>query len=238
MSNVSINQPAKPKLDQSGISRMILAPLFILLMGALLFGSAGRLDWWGAWVFLALFLLLMVVAVIWSLRNNPELINERGRVAENTKWWDKIILMLYTLLLLGSMVVAGLDARFGWSDMPPGIQILGGVSLLAAIGMVYWAATSNAYLSTVVRIQDDRGQQVVTTGPYQYVRHPMYSAMFFFFLGIPLLLGSWWALLPAALNIVLFIVRTALEDRTLQVELPGYTEYAQCVRYRLIHGVW
>ncbi len=236
MSNVKPNRSAR--LERSGIARMIQLPIFVLLMGALLFGTAGRLDWWGAWAFLSLFVLMVIVAVFWSLRNNPELLNERGRVAENTKPWDKVILALYTCLLLGMLVTAGLDARLRWSAMAPALRILGGLGLLAAMGLVYWVATSNAYLSTVVRIQDDRGQQVVTTGPYRYVRHPMYSGMFFFFWSIPLLLGSWWALLPGTLNVIVFIVRTALEDKTLQAELPGYAEYAQRVHYRLIPGVW
>jgi len=238
MSTVNVSPSNKAKLDRSGISRLVQAPLFILLLGALLFGVAGTFDWPGAWAFLGLFVAMMAVAVVWSLRNNPDLLNERGKVAENTKAWDKIILTLYTLLLLAMMVVAGLDRRFGWSSMPVWVQILGGVGLLLAMALVYWVATSNAYLSTVVRIQDDRGQQVVTSGPYQYVRHPMYSAMFFFFWSIPLLLGSWWALIPATLNVLVFIVRTALEDKTLQAELPGYSEYAKRVRYRLVPGVW
>jgi protein-S-isoprenylcysteine O-methyltransferase Ste14 len=238
MSNVSTNPSVKPKLDRSGINRLIQVPIFILLLGALLFGSAGRLDWWGAWAFLALFILMLVVAAIWSLRNNPDLLNERGRIAENTKSWDKVILSLYVMLLLGMMVAAGLDVRFNWSTMLLVMQILGGIGLLAAMGLVYWVATSNAYLSAVVRIQEDRGHQVVTVGPYQYVRHPMYAADLFFFWSIPLLLGSWWALIPGMLIMVVMIIRTALEDKTLQTELPGYAEYAKCVRYRLIPGIW
>ena len=158
MSTVNVSPSNKAKLDRSGISRLVQAPLFILLLGALLFGVAGVFDWPGAWAFLGLFVAMMAVAVVWSLRNNPDLLNERGRVAENTKAWDKIILTLYTLLLLAMMVVAGLDRRFGWSSMPVWVQILGGVGLLLAMALVYWVATSNAYLSTVVRIQDDRGQ--------------------------------------------------------------------------------
>jgi protein-S-isoprenylcysteine O-methyltransferase Ste14 len=118
------------------------------------------------------------------------------------------------------------------------VEIVGWIGLLLAMGLVAWVAINNAYLSAVVRIQDDRGQQVVTTGPYRYVRHPMYAADLFFFWGIPLLLGSWWALVPSLLIVVVMIIRTALEDKTLQAELPGYKEYAEKVRYRLVPGVW
>jgi protein-S-isoprenylcysteine O-methyltransferase Ste14 len=238
MSTLNNHPSNKPKLERSGINRLIQAPVFVLLLGVFLFGTAGTLDWWGAWAFLALFMLMIVVAAVWSLRHNPDLLNERGKIAENTKAWDKVILSLYTLLMLAMMVTAGLDVRFGWSAMPPGLQILGGMGLLAAMGLVSWVATTNAYLSAVVRIQEDRGHQVVDAGPYQYVRHPMYAGDLFFFWGIPLLLGSWWALVPAMLNVIVFIVRTALEDHTLQTELPGYREYAQRVRYRLLPGIW
>jgi protein-S-isoprenylcysteine O-methyltransferase Ste14 len=230
------NHPAG--LNRSGIGRLIQIAIFVLLIGAILFGAAGRLDWWGAWALILGFAFFMALAAVWTLRHNLDLLNERGQIAENTKAWDKVLLTLYTLLLLGTLAIAGLDVRFRWSVMPPALQAVGGAGLLLAAGLVYWAATSNAYLSAVVRIQTDRGQQVVTTGPYRYVRHPMYSAMFFFFWGIPLLLGSWWALIPSTLNVVVFIVRTVLEDKTLQAELPGYAEYAQSVRYRLVPGLW
>ncbi len=139
---------------------------------------------------------------------------------------------IYTVMLLVLFAVAGLDAgRFGWSVMPIAVQIAGYVALLMAMAVTYWAMAANPFLSTVVRIQDDRGHYVVTSGPYRYVRHPMYAMMFFMWPGIALELGSWWALIPAAVIVIVFVIRTALEDRTLQAELPGYAEYAQ--RYPL-----
>jgi protein-S-isoprenylcysteine O-methyltransferase Ste14 len=104
--------------------------------------------------------------------------------------------------------------------------------------LIWWVTSVNRRLSTMVRIQDDRGQQVVTNGPYRYVRHPMYVGTVLFAPGIPLLLGSWWALIPAGMIIVIFIIRTAMEDKTLMEELPGYAEYTKQVRYRLIPGIW
>ena len=227
----------RPKLGRSGYLRIVKVVVFILMLGILLFLPAGRLDWPEAWIFLLGFVLAMVVAGIWSMRNNPDLINERGRVAENTKGWDKILLTLYTLSFFALMVTAGLDVRYRWSSVPLGLKIAGGMGLILAFGLVFWVANTNAYLSAVVCIQDDRGHQVVTDGPYCYVRHPMYAGMFFFEC-IPFLLGSWWALIPGGLMIVIFIIRTALEDKTLIAELPGYAEYAQRVRYRLLPGIW
>jgi len=236
MSDVKTSQPVK--LDRSGINRILQILATLLIFGAVLFALAGRLDWWEAWAFLAIFVLAVCVNGLWTLRHNPGLINERGRIAKESKPWDKVLMSLYTLFLLGMVVVAGLDARFGWSEAPQAIKIVGGLVFILAMLLVFWVMTANTFLSTMVRIQTERGHYTVTTGPYRYVRHPMYAGMFFFFWGIPLLLGSWWALIPGVVNVVIFIIRTALEDKTLQAELPGYAEYAQRVRYRLVPGVW
>ncbi len=239
MSNpVSSQSGQKPSLERSGIRRIVQVLVSILLIGALLFLSAGRFDWLWGWLFLAGLLLLILPSAV-VMRKSPDLINERGRRAENIKGWDKVLMGIYSLVLFTAPVVAGLDAvRFGWSAMPLALHVIGGVLSIPAMIMPLWAMSANAYLSTMVRIQDDRGQQAVTTGPYRYVRHPMYVGTIFFGLCIPLFLGSWWAFIPCGLIVVIFIIRTALEDRTLQEELPGYAEYAQRVRYRLLPGVW
>jgi len=210
----------------------------VLLIGALLFLSAGRFDWVWAWLLLAIWLLLMLMSAF-VMRKSPGLINERGRRAENIKGWDKVLMAVYSLVLFTVPVVAGLDAvRFEWSVMPLALHVIGAVLSIPAMIMPLWALSANAYLSTMVRIQDDRGHRVVTAGPYQYVRHPMYVGTIFFGLCIPLFLGSWWALVPGGLIVVIFVIRTALEDKTLREELPGYAEYAQRVRYRLLPGLW
>jgi len=239
MSNpVSSQSGQKPSLERSGIRRIVQVLVSILLIGALLFLSAGRFDWLWGWLFLAGLLLLILPSAV-VMRKSPDLINERGRRAENIKGWDKVLMGIYSLVLFTAPVVAGLDAvRFGWSAMPLALHVIGGVLSIPAMIMPLWAMSANAYLSTMVRIQDDRGQQAVTTGPYRYVRHPMYVGTIFFGLCIPLFLGSWWAFIPCGLIVAIFIIRTALEDRTLQEELPGYAEYAQRVRYRLLPGVW
>jgi protein-S-isoprenylcysteine O-methyltransferase Ste14 len=215
-----------------------LLALLVVLAG-LLFIPAGRLDWLQVWLFILAFGGFLLFYGIWGLRNDPAQLAERSRRGENAKSWDRIILAAYTVLLVAMLISAGLDAgRFGWAPAPLWLQVTSWLGLALAGGIVWWTASVNTYLSRVVRIQDDRGQQVITTGPYRYVRHPMYVGVILMVLSLPLALGSLAALLPGALIAVLFVIRTALEDRTLQAELPGYAGYAQRVRYRLVPGVW
>ena len=243
MANISPNQPGNPTpvLENSGKRRIIQVFGFILLIGLIMFLCAGRLDWPQAWIFLGGYLLSILGLLGWGLHSGSasiNLINERGRMAENVKSWDKVLISIYTVALLALFVVTGLDARFRWSVIPVIWQIVGFICLCLAMFLILWVTSVNRRLSTMVRIQDDRGQQVVTNGPYRYVRHPMYVGTVLFAPGIPLLLGSWWALIPAGLIIVIFIIRTAMEDKTLMEELPGYAEYTRQVRYRLIPGIW
>ena len=211
----------------------------IVILDALLFGAAGRLDWLGAWLLTGLYFLFLLLVAIWMSVKAPGLMEERSRKAGNVKTWDNIIMSIYTVLLFALLITAGLDAgRFRWSVMPVTLQILG-IVLLALSGYVIWRVTAvNYYLSRYARIQDDRGQKVVAEGPYRFVRHPMYAMIIPFMAGIAFVLGSWWALLPGGLIGVLFVIRTAMEDKMLQQELPGYREYAQKVRYRLFPGIW
>jgi protein-S-isoprenylcysteine O-methyltransferase Ste14 len=228
----------KPRLERSGINRLIQVFGSVLLMGLVLFLSAGRLDWPAAWIFLGTYVLVILTLGVWAIRKNPEVVNERGKM-ENMKSWDKTLMTIYTVMIFVVFAVAGLDAgRFGWSVMPIALQVVGFVALILAMAVTYWAMATNPFLSTIVRIQDDRGHYVITTGPYRYVRHPMYAMMFFMYPGIALELGSWRALIPATVIVIVFVIRTALEDQTLQAELPGYAEYAQRTRYRLVPGVW
>jgi protein-S-isoprenylcysteine O-methyltransferase Ste14 len=212
----------------------IAAPL---IMGAILFGAAGRLDWVMGWIYVA----VSSAGYGYStLTMSPELAAERGGFHEGVKNWDKMLVSISGLFSpLGTLIVAGLDFRNGWSPAPaltPQLVTLGFFSL--SYVLFNWAIAANAFFSKFVRIQKDRGHSVVTSGPYRYVRHPGYVARIVEALATPVLLGSLWALIPATLCAITFIVRTALEDRTLQDELEGYTDYAQRVRYRLLPGVW
>jgi protein-S-isoprenylcysteine O-methyltransferase Ste14 len=236
MSDTTNNSPAK--LDRSGKNRIVTVLGTILLFGAILFIAAGRLDWPEAWIFLAIYLAGTLSFGLWVLRHNPDVINERGRVGKNAKSWDKVIRIFYAICLLGILVLTGLDARFAWSSVPLWAKILGGIGFIISLLLAFSAMMANTFLSTFVRIQDDRGHTTVSSGPYRFVRHPMYAGSLFMYWGMPLLLGSWWALIAGGLNMIVLVVRTALEDKTLQAELPGYKEYVKKVHYRLIPGIW
>jgi protein-S-isoprenylcysteine O-methyltransferase Ste14 len=208
---------------------------------ALVFAAAGTVFWTALWVLLGFYFLTTGGWMIWLKRRNPGLLKERmsGETHPDVKGWDRTIIRAYTGLLAAMLLLAPLDAvRFRWSRVPLGVQALALAGLFAAWALVIWAFRENAFLAAVVRIQAERGHTVCTTGPYRIVRHPMYVGVILTVLGVPVLLGSLFALVPAVLIAGLFVLRTALEDRTLQAELPGYADYARTVRWKLLPGVW
>ncbi len=220
-------------------SMLLRAPLAMIALGALFFIPAGTLRWLMGWLVIALHVVYFMVLVPLLVRASPDLIPERTKlITSDTKGWDKWLTPLMGVVLLAGMVVAGLDHRFGWTQIPVWLQWVG----LAVTGVGYslfgWAMLVNRYFSRVVRIQDDRGHQVVSSGPYSMVRHPGYAGFIPAFLGLGLALGSVWGLALMALSGAMLIARTALEDRTLRAELPGYADYAKRVRYRLLPGIW
>ncbi len=218
--------------------RIVQILLLVVFEATLLFASAGRLDWWWAWVFLGIYMVGVVVNAAFMFRYSPETIARRAS-AEGMKRWDKIVGGLWGAAGVLQLVVAGLDERYGWSgSLSLAVHSIGIAGLVFGFGLFSWAMITNAYFATVVRVQQASGHTVCTTGPYQFVRHPGYVGSILESFALPLLLGSLWALIPGALAVVFIIVRTALEDRTLQNELAGYTDYAQQVRYRLLPGVW
>ena len=211
----------------------------IAAMGVALFGSAGRIDWWPGWAVIGVWLVWFTTTDLFILRRNPALLAERLAPPKGAKAWDRAILSTLRLTELARYILAGLDQRYGWTgDFPLAAQIAAVLACALSYALFSWAMASNAFFSQVVRIQSERGQTVATGGPYRYVRHPSYAAMILFELALSTLLASWWALLAGGVCAALIILRTALEDRTLQAELSGYAEYAQRVRYRLIPGLW
>jgi protein-S-isoprenylcysteine O-methyltransferase Ste14 len=212
--------------------------MFVFL-GLILFLGSGNIRWRAAWVYLGISLLSVAINAIFMLHTSPETVAERGQ-AKGWQDWDKLISGLWAgVQYLILSILAALDARFHWSG-EIGIFWHGVGALVYALSLALsgWAMITNAYFSTAARIQSDRGQQVCRTGPYRYVRHPGYVAFVIQSLGMAILLGSLWALLPALAAGALMVTRTAFEDRMLQKELPGYKEYTSEVKFRLLPGVW
>ena len=211
------------------------------VFAALLFVSAGTLLWPAGWAFMALFFGFALAIVLWLAREDPELLAERmsSPIQRGQPLWDKVFVVTVLLLFVAWLIVMPLDAvRFGWSEVPDWLQLLGALGLLLSFYIMFLTFRENAYLALVVKLQEEKGQSVVSTGPYRYVRHPMYASMFLFFPATALLLGSWWGLLLCPVILGLLVWRTTLEDRLLQNELAGYDAYARNVRYRLIPGIW
>ncbi|MCX6026258.1 MAG: isoprenylcysteine carboxylmethyltransferase family protein [Chloroflexi bacterium] len=236
----NIDTPLDPSRSRGGpaarwIVRTVLGGL---VMAAILFLAAGTAAWPGAWIYLGG---LLAPGLLTPLVVDPGLLAERmTRRHPDQKPWDRILFGLYGLVNgLVVPIIAGLDRRYAWSPALPGWWTW--VALLVFAGgwaVNLWAMAANKYFAEVVRLQLDRGQTVVSSGPYLHVRHPGYLGGMLVLLSCPFLLGSLWALSAAIVGTSLLVVRTALEDRMLQAELPGYAEYAAKVRYRLLPGIW
>ena len=221
------------------VKRFVQVGFQLLILAAALFLSSWRWDWDMAWAFVGVSAAVLIVGGIGLLKINPGLVAERTQMGEGTKGWDRVLTVLYGLMGITTLLVSGLDRRFGWSGgVPLAVQIA--ALVLFALGdlFAFWAMWSNAFFATTVRIQDERDHAVATSGPYRYVRHPGYSGWLVCNIVPPLILDSLWALIPAVLTVLIILIRTAAEDRTLHEELPGYKEYAQRTRYRLLPYVW
>jgi protein-S-isoprenylcysteine O-methyltransferase Ste14 len=217
------------------ILRALLAPV---LMVGLLFLVAGTWDFWQAWVYLIINMILLVLMST-VLSPNSELVEERLNPKQGMKGWDKFYFAVTTPLYVIALLLAGLDQRYGWTtNMPLAIYWMSVIVYILGQAIFQWARYTNQYFSSVVRIQTDRGQTVCKDGPYKYVRHPGYVGGFLFTITVGLVLGSWYASIPQVIAALMLVWRTAREDRTLQAELPGYAEFAKETRYRLVPGVW
>ena len=227
-----------PHLMRKFIRRTVLSLLFL---NVVLFGAAGTLNWPEAWVYLALAAAMSFGGGFWLARHDPALLAERlgSLIQREQKGWDKLFMVAMLALWTGWLVLMGLDAaRYRWSAVPLALQGAGFVLLCLGSYLVWLTLKANSYAAPVIKIQKERGHRVVTTGPYAYVRHPMYAGALLFMLGVPLLLGSWWGLLGAAGLMVLLGLRTVLEERTLKAELDGYADYTSRVPYRLVPHLW
>ncbi len=210
-----------------------------LLMIAMIFIPAGRITYWQGWVFVGTIFLIVLISSI-AFVSKTDLIEERMKPGPGTKWWDKVFYAFFIPTFYAVIIIASLDAgRFQWSPLlPVSVYIVGYMSFILSNFIHLWAMWINRFFSSTVRIQTDRKHEVVQDGPYRFVRHPGYVGGILLAISSSLVLGSLWALIPAAFVGILLIIRTYLEDVTLQKELAGYADYAKKVRYRLLPGIW
>lgn len=228
--------------EQPGVNKRSLVfriVIYTAIVAAILFLSAGDWGWSMGWVYISIFGLVNVLSIL-LVPIDQELVDERTQLKEDVKTWDKWLATIPSVLFpFGFVVVGALDHRFGWSgsfSFP--LTVAAGVISVAGYGFSLWAARVNKFYARYVRIQKERGHSTVTEGPYRIVRHPGYAGLIWYCLASAVILDSMWAFVPAGLIVVLLIIRTALEDRTLKAELTGYKEYTQQTRYRLLPGVW
>jgi protein-S-isoprenylcysteine O-methyltransferase Ste14 len=237
-----MNEESETALNRAGIGVLVGTFVAPFIQIAMFFLGAGRVDLPRAWLYLAVSLPGMFGGIALVARANPELVNRRGlwRTRKDTRPWDRRLLITYGLWAFYVVpVVSGLDVgRFEWSHLGTWAAVVG--TLLFCLGsiLIAWAMLANAHFEVTVRIQTDRGHKVVTSGPYAMVRHPGYLGLGLWAFGTPLILGSACGLIPAAVAVATLVARTALEDRTLRGELPGYADYARRVRYRLLPCLW
>jgi protein-S-isoprenylcysteine O-methyltransferase Ste14 len=226
----------KPMSRTKAILCAIGSPLTLV---PLVFLPVGRIDWTPGWIFVAVLVAVFALSALLLARVNPMLYRARSRFQPGTKKWDLILLAVLFPTIVIEIPLATLDAgRMGWSDAPLWVVLIGYVLFIGGIAVTTWAQAVNPFFEPGVRIQKERAQRVIMSGPYKLVRHPGYAAAIAMFIGIPLALASWWALLPATLAITLLVVRTHWEDRLLYAGLSGYPEYAVRTRYRLLPNLW
>jgi len=239
MSSKTVSQ----KAVQTGSPRQWIGIIVLYLFIPLaLLACGGDLGLWQAWIYSLLVVAAGIGGRIWAEQRHPGLMAERQNIEkiQSAKAWDKVLAPLMALSLgFPLVIVAGLDHRYGWSpEFPLWLIVLGFILISLGYAFAAWALAENRFFSSVVRIQTDRGHVVCDSGPYRIVRHPGYAGNIPPLLGIVLALGSVWTLIPAAVALIIAVIRTALEDQTLWEELPGYRDYAQRVRYRLVPGIY
>jgi protein-S-isoprenylcysteine O-methyltransferase Ste14 len=235
---IGLAQLTDPSMKEY-LPRIVSGFIGLVAFAVVWFGIAGRVNWWRGWGVL-LAMVVYVGLLSWRLAKvNPELLLERNRPGGVVEAWDRVLIGIYSVFLVVLLSLAALDGgRYRWSRVPLGVQMSGWVLLILS-GMAIWhVMMTNAYLSSWARLQEDRGQVVVTEGLYGIIRHPMYLGVMLAILGMPLALGSWWALIPAVLIAGLFAYRAYREDRMLRDGLPGYAEYAEAVKSGLLPGIW
>lgn len=232
---MTVTEP-EPMSRAAAISYAIGLPLALI---ALVFLPVGRLDWLPGWFFIGFLVLVYGISALVLVYANPVIYRARSRFQPGTKRWDRILLALMLPAMVAEIPLATLDAgRMFWSIVPGWIVVLGYVLLAAGMALGTWAQAVNRFFEPGVRLQRERGQHVISAGPYALVRHPGYVSALMMFAGLPLALASWWGLIPAVWASAVLIVRTSWEDALLRAELEGYADYARRVPFRLMPGIW
>ena len=210
----------------------------VIVFAGFVFMNASRLGWTLGWIYVGIVAATLAINLVCLRLWNPELIRRRMRVSKFSKTWDKVWAVMFGVAMIAIYVVAVMEARDRVSSAPGAAWLLGLAIFVPGWALAIWSMVVNPFFEKTVRIQTEHGHRVIDTGPYGYMRHPGYVGFAGWMLSTPLLLTSTWAFVPALISVVLLVIRTALEDRTLHEELPGYAEYAARVRFRLIPGVW
>ena len=227
-------------LTKSGKRYIIAIFILIILQALLLFVSSGKINILRFWIFIVVNLVYVIFSTILLYRINPELINQRGEIKRDAKLWDQFLMRAHNIVLIFILpIVIGLDVgRFQWSYLNYYYLIPGYLLFIFSDILVNWAMIVNTHFEATVRIQRDREHKVITSGPYKLVRHPGYLAAVVYFISLPMILGSIYGFIPSIMGIIILIIRTGLEDKTLLNELEGYSEYSKKVKYRLMPGIW
>ena len=223
-----------PRLIMQLVLVLVVMPLLPMLI-------SGRWNWWEAWTYAAISFFGFILSRVLASRRHPDLLAERSRSMgkEDAKSWDKVLAPAMALGSIVPLIIAGLDKRYGWTDpLAFNIKILSLIVIVLGYVLGSWALIENKFFSGIVRIQEDRGHHVVSTGPYRFIRHPGYAGSLLVYLVVPMFLDSLWAYIPTILLIGIVFLRTSLEDRTLQAELPGYKGFTHQTRYRLLPYIW
>ena len=210
----------------------------VIVFAGVVFTNAVQLGWTLGWIYVGIVAATFAINLVCLRLWNPELIRRRMRVSKFSKTWDKVWAVMFGLAVIAIYVAAVMEARDRISSAPGTAWLLGLAIFVPGWTLAIWSMVVNPFFEKTVRIQSDQGHRVIDTGPYAYIRHPGYVGFSGWMLSTPLLLASNWAFVPALITVVLLVIRTALEDRTLHEELPGYPAYASRVRFRLIPGIW
>jgi len=229
------------KTQEISSTRIAARLIFLVLFsGLILFGGAGTLKWLEAWLYLILTGSSVTFNAVWMKKKDPRLLRDRMCFDKKSpRGVDRIILLLYMIFIFILIALPGLDAvRFQWSALPVFIKAIGFIMTFVSGYIMFLVLKENPHLSSIVEVHQDREHKVITTGLYRYVRHPWYVGLILFFFSVPLALGSLYTLIPAGVLTILLVMRIFIEEKTLRQELPGYEEYCQTVKYRIIPYIW